>query len=117
MKLPKHVLMNSDVHGQCCMFNGRFWPFIRVLRDSKCNFKIETNRTVGTSVLHCVNFVIKKVAATCQYLCVYSQYRIIKTVVVTGTYVYNMYVCPYCIAVEFFYRCKDITNTFKYNYI
>ena len=86
--------MYHDIHGQCV--SGYTRP---LMIRSGCNFNIEiqTRRgvTQDANTLYFINFVIKNVTATCQYMCVIGQFRVIKTVVVTGTYAF---VCNYVYA-------------------
>ena len=81
---PEHVLMNDDIHGRCT--SGEWWPRIVTITKG-CNFKIEKQQRIveeGPNKLYCRDFVVKKATATCKYMCVVKQSRVIKTVVVTG---------------------------------
>ena len=81
--MPEHVNKNEDIHGYCITTKGS--PRIIILRNSKCNFKIEINENLLEK--NCTDFVIKNVTATCQYRCAISGLFKVKSVVVAGTYV------------------------------
>ena len=93
MKMPEHVLMNDDIHGQCV--SGERWPHIVIKANAiGCNFKIHRQRRVigeGANKIFCTDFVIRNVTATCQYMCAFADSRVTKKVVVTGMHI--MYVC------------------------
>lgn len=88
MKMPKHVLMNHDIHGQCV--SGDTWPHfvIKSANAHECHhFKVDKQKRVvrqGENKFYCEDFVVKNVTATCEYMCAFSQSKLIKTVVVTG---------------------------------
>ena len=77
MAMPGYVLKNDDIHGQC-ISDGGFWPKVK---NKGCNFTIEEKRTVveqDTNELHCTDFVIKNVTATCEYMCAFSKSQVTK---------------------------------------
>ena len=88
MKMPEHVLMNHDIHGQC-VSNDK-WPHFVIKRSNapECeSFKVTRKRRVlvqGTNELYCTDFVVKNVTATCEYMCAFRNSKLTKTVVVTG---------------------------------
>ena len=95
--MPEHVNKNEDIHGQCISTKGS--PRIGIFnRNAKCNFEIVSNESLLEK--NCTDFEIKNVTATCQYRCLISGLFEIKSVVVTGTYLY-CYACMYNI-------CKSI---------
>ena len=92
---PEHVLMNDDIHGRCT--SGEWWPRIVTITKG-CNLKQQRIVEQGPNKLYCTDFVVKKATATCKYMCVVRQSRVIKTVVVTGMnvtiyYDVHTYVC------------------------
>ena len=92
MIMPQNVFMNDDMHGQCV--SDVVWPHIVIKRTNECNFKFKLRRQRkvvirNQTVFYFTDFVVKNVTATCQYICaVGSQFRVTKTVVVSGSYTY-----------------------------
>ena len=88
MIMPEYVLMNDDIHGQCVSdVFPCFWIRARDVHGHRCNFEISKQQRdikQGTNTLHCTEFVIKNVTATCQYTCGYRESTVTKQVIVTG---------------------------------
>ena len=87
MKMPEHVLMNHDIHGQCV--SNDIWPHFVIKRANapECDFKFKRQRRVmvqGTNEFYCTDFVVKNITATCEYMCGFGTSKLTKTVVVTG---------------------------------
>ena len=92
MIMPQNVFMNEDIHGKCITsLPTDIWPHVVIKKATGCKFKIRTKRRMvvqDTIKLHCTNFVVKNVTATCEYMCVSNQHVVIKTVVVSSKYMY-----------------------------
>lgn len=125
MVIPQNVFINDDIHGKCVSHD--IWPHIVIKRTTGCNFKIENQRRFvvqDTIKYYCIDFVVKNVTATCEYMCAVKQFKVIKTVVVSGMYAassvtmhpnHYMYIYTHTLLL-YVYRCHNITNTFEYNY-
>ena len=86
MTVPRYLLKNHDMHGQCTS-NGIFWPMVYIVKKDKCDFIVEQRRRImrqDTNKLYCTEFLVKNVTATCEYRCAFSNARVTKTVAIKG---------------------------------
>ena len=91
LMMPEHVFMNDDIHGQCVSdVSAHFLIRATNAHGHRCNFKIEKQRrdiVQGTNTLHCTDFVVKNVTATCEYTCAFAGLKVKKQVAVTGMHI------------------------------
>ena len=102
--IPDYVLKNDDIHGVCT--SNVIWPRIVIHRNNECNFKRELHKQ-RENKLFSTNFVVRNVTATCQYRCVVPHLSKIKTVAVTGSYVYA---CIYVVYMHVYFTSHCYTT-------
>ena len=84
--MPERVFKNGDIHGECS--SDKYYPRIMITRKNGCNFKVDKHirdERVNMTKIYYTDFVIKRVTATCEYMCILTNLIQKKTVTIKGS--------------------------------